>query len=455
MADDPYARIKGLEAELVASRMREAALAAQNVALAAGQSEALEQQATTAAILRSIAEAPANVQTVLDGIAASAGRLMRDAAVGVWRLDGEVLRRVAGFGGPADLDRDLLGSERPNDGSSLTSRAVLERRTFRNDDTTIERIPFWDRDAVARSPLGQNRSVLTVPLVAKYEVFGALAVNRREARSFSDGEVALLETFADQAAIAIENARLFQALEQSNIDLTESNRQVTEALEQQTAMAEILRVIASAPTEFERVMQAVAHSAMHHSRSTSCVLSLREGDTHRRVAAAGDSLRDQSPRVGRVYPVVMTRPGSRAMLERSTVHVPDWSDPAAKLDFPDQEPVTTAVSRLYVPLLREGESIGVIHLERDRAQGYSPHEIALVETFADQAVIAIENARLFTELQDANRQLAEASQHKSQFLANMSHELRTPLNAIIGYSEMLQEEAEDLARRRSSPISRR
>jgi signal transduction histidine kinase len=136
----------------------------------------------------------------------------------------------------------------------------------------------------------------------------------------------------------------------------------------------------------------------------------------------------------------------RAMLERRTIHVPDVLA-VIDTEFPDSRYGQQALgflTQMSAPLLREGEPIGVIGLHRLEQRPFADAEIALLETFADQAVIAIENARLFQELQEANRQLGEASQHKSQFLANMSHELRTPLNAIIGYSEMLQEELEDL-----------
>jgi signal transduction histidine kinase len=136
----------------------------------------------------------------------------------------------------------------------------------------------------------------------------------------------------------------------------------------------------------------------------------------------------------------------RAILDRHTVHVPDmWA--VLDAEFPDARALQNRYrpgALLATPLLREGTAVGAIFIRRSEVRPFTEQQIALLETFADQAVIAIENARLFEELQEANQHLAEVSQHKSHFLANMSHELRTPLNAIIGYSEMLQEEAEDL-----------
>ena len=150
-----------------------------------------------------------------------------------------------------------------------------------------------------------------------------------------------------------------------------------------------------------------------------------------------------NPDIGLRIPLAKRRTSTVAVLERRVIHVMDHSDPAFMAEFPDAM-TRRPIASLSVPLLHEGQAIGTFTVSRDRALPYSPQQIALIETFADQAAIAIENTRLFEELQAKSQQLEIASQHKSQFLANMTHELRTPLNAIIGYSEMLQEEAEDL-----------
>jgi len=287
--------------------------------------------------------------------------------------------------------------------------------------------------------------------VREGEVVGVLAVSRNEVRPFGGEDVALLEMFADQAVIAIENARLFEELERRNSQLQESNRQVSEALEQQTATADVLRVIASAPTELQTVIDSVLATALRLSGSARGFICVRENETLRVITSTGDAnggtvLRaghDTVLRAGHEIPLALRRTSSRAVLERRTIHVRDHSEPSFLAEFPDALN-RRATASLTVPLLHESVAIGVFTVDRDRAQPYDSQQIALIEMFASQAAIAIQNARLFEELQEANRQLAEASGHKSQFLANMSHELRTPLNAIIGYSEMLQEEAEDL-----------
>ena len=248
---------------------------------------------------------------------------------------------------------------------------------------------------------------------------------------FPEDQIRLLETFASQAAIAIANTRLFEELERRNGELSE-------ALEQQTAMSNILGVIASSPASLEAVLERVAESAVRLCDATYATIYQEDGDSLAPAASYGT--------VGSIgLPIGRGWVTGRAFLERKTIHVTDLA--AASDEFPDVQPLRAIIGQravLSTPLLRQGTPIGAINVARMETRPFTESQIKLIETFADQAVIAVENARLFSELQEANARLAEASQHKSQFLANMSHELRTPLNAIIGYSEMLQEEAEDL-----------
>jgi signal transduction histidine kinase len=222
---------------------------------------------------------------------------------------------------------------------------------------------------------------------------------------------------------------------------------LTEALEQQTATAEVLRVIASAPTDLQQVLDTITSSATRLCGATGSGVWLVADGGLRVVTQHGTyaSTKNRTALpVGTTVPISEQFVAGRSVLEARVVHSHDIAnDPT----FPSGRAMALAAgirTTLGVPLLREGKPVGVFSLGRRDVRPFSDREIELVEAFADQAVIAIENARLFGELQEANRQLAEASQHKSQFLANMSHELRTPLNAIIGYSEMLQEEIEDL-----------
>jgi signal transduction histidine kinase/DNA-binding response OmpR family regulator len=426
------AEIARLSTDLGASQQREAALH--------------DQQTATASILRVVASGPADPTDVLQNVVDSAARLCVADNVGIWRVDGaEVVRVVNSNRGPGSLE---IGTRRPITPDSWYGRAIRERRTILHDDfdATVD-TEYPDQARVYRQfqaerSIHRIRSLLVVPLLREADVIGSLSVVRFTLRPFTDAEIALLEAFADHAVIAIENARLFS-------ELQESNRQVTEALEQQTATAEVLRVIASSPTDLDQVLVTLVDTARRLCGAQLAAVHQPEGDHLRPLASARDPAErfDHSapPMSNQLSLIGRQAVSGRAFLEGQTVYVPNILDVADEFS----ESIVSArlrgwQSSVAAPLLRGDEPIGVLSLYSADPDAFSPEQIALLESFADQAVIAIENARLFQELQDANQQLAEASQHKSQFLANMSHELRTPLNAVIGYSEMLQEELEDL-----------
>ena len=265
---------------------------------------------------------------------------------------------------------------------------------------------------------------------------GVICVTQTESQPFTDKQIELVSTFADQAVIAIENTRLLNELRQRTEDLSES-------LQQQTAASEVLQVISRSAFDLQPVFQTVAESSVRLCGADRAFIFRFDGELLR-MAVAYNAPPEFAEWVAQ-HPI---RPGrhsgsARAALERRTIHIPDVrADPEYTYGAKDAEAIRTV---LGVPILKGDDLLGVMmiyHLQGVRP--FTPKQIALVETFADQAAIAIENVRLFHEIQDKSRQLADASQHKSQFLANMSHELRTPLNAIIGVSEMLREDAEAL-----------
>src|SRR5947209_13517602 len=278
--------------------------------------------------------------------------------------------------------------------------------------------------------------MLVTPLLHDGNAIGAIGIRRRKVQPFTRKQVALLKTFANQAAMAIENVRLSK-------ELQAGNTQLTEALEQQTATGEILRVIASSPTDLQPVLDALVESASRLCQAADTFLLLVEGD-QLRVAALHGSV-DENARLSNT--INRGWVAGRAIVDARTVHVEDLAN--AEAEFPIGAAIAIRLGHrtaLAIPLLRKGVPIGALFLRRQEVRQFSNKEIALLQTFADQAVIAIENVRLFKELQARNleieaksRQLQVASQHKSEFLANMSHELRTPLNAIIGFSEVLSE----------------
>ena len=422
---DAAARIAQLEAEL---RERDRAL-----------TRAMERQTATAEVLRIIASAPRDLSRVLEALAYSVARLCQVPNVLVWQVDGGVLRvirHVGELGARVAVMRAFLPISR----TSVVGRAIVDRATVHvTDYTTAVETEFPDSRPSAEA--GQ-RAGLAVPLVRGGTAIGALTVAREESGPFPPDEIALVETFADQALIAIENARLFEELE-------ERNRELCETLEQQTATAEVLRVIASSPTNVPRVLDAICEAAARLCRAESTFIQQPRDGYLVATASAGDFatsvIAAQERGEYRGSPIRRMSFSGRAFLDRRTIHIPDVAA-AVQDEYPGTREayhVFRHRAALHVPLLRGDETLGVLAVPRREHRPFSDAEIALVEAFADQAVIAIENARLFQELQDNTQKLEVISKHKSDFLANMSHELRTPLNAILSYSQLLREEAAD------------
>jgi signal transduction histidine kinase len=260
-----------------------------------------------------------------------------------------------------------------------------------------------------------------MPMMRGDVAIGALTVARRSPGPLSDKQIAVLKTFAAQAVIAIENTRLLNELRES--------------LQQQTATAEVLKVISRSTFDLKAVLKTLVESAARLCEADMASINRPIGGTYHRVASYGFTA-ELSDHMAGVAP--QPGPGTvvgRALMGRKIVHV---IDVAADPDFTFVEALRAGLrTMLGVPLLREGEPVGVIMLARRTVRPFTDKHIELAQTFADQAAIAIENVRLFDEIQDKNRQLQEASEHKSQFVSSLSHELRTPLNAIIGLTEMM------------------
>jgi GAF domain-containing protein len=394
-------------------------------------SEALEQQTATAEVLRVIAASPTELPVVLQAIVDAAAHLCETPSAALLQIrerDGRLAPRALSGPGPLVLEtqRERHALDAPDFESALGNvvaptsahgRAYLEGRTIHVQDmASAARSEYPDsRELQARVGL---RTVVVVPLLRDGAAIGVLSMERHEVRPFTEPHIRLLEAFADQAVIAIENARLFEELERRN-------RELSEALEQQTATAEVLRVIASSPTDLQTVLDSIATSAAHLTESTSAVVQQAFGGYLRAVARFGMSIEpvasvEAASRGGldaglpttRLSPRTMS---GRAFLERRSMHVPDVAS-ATETEFPESRAafeVTGVQSQLSSPLLREGQAIGVLAVHRSKQRPYTDRQIALLETFADQAVIAIANARLFEELEQRNRDLAVALEQQT------------------------------------------
>ena len=362
-------------------------------------SEALERETATAEILHVIAGSPTDIRSVFQAMAQSAAQLCGSHDTSIFRLDGEALRLVAHHG--PILAGPIGEYSLPLDRGTVTGRSVLEGRTVHVTDIHAESDEFPEGSERARRR--GHRALLSVPLMREGIAIGAIGLRRTEAQPFTDRQVALLQTFANQAVIAIENVRLFN--------------DTNEALEQQTATSEILRVIASSPTDLQPVMEAIAENAARVCGGMDSGVFLLEGELGSAVLRAVARRGSLSRAVPWGIPVLVSRDtvGGRVVFDRRTIHVEDIR--AAEAEFP------ATVSRLRqggsdirtmvaTPLLREGTPLGVIFVNRGpEPNPFSAKQIALLETFANQAVIAIENVRLFTELeartQDLTRSVGE------------------------------------------------
>jgi len=322
----------------------------------------------------------------------------------------------------------------------MIGRATLARRAVQVEDAATD--PELVAASHAFNRAGNMHTVLAVPLLLKGHTIGAISLARTRVAPFDDTQVALVESFADQAVIAIENTRLFDA-EQA------SRRELEESLQLQTATADVLKSISRSTFNLQAVLDTLADSAARLCDADQVAIYRREGDAYRWLASSGLSnevlalVKEQM-----IKEPLLPGKGSivgRAALEGAPVQILDvCADPDYTLT--EAQHIAQYRSGMGVPLLREGVPIGAMSLLRTQVMAFTDKQIELAQTFADQAVIAIENTRLFEEVQARTRELVKtvedleiASQHKNRFVANMSHELRTPLAAILGYAELIQE----------------
>jgi signal transduction histidine kinase len=410
--------------ELVTSFARQAVIAIENVRLLNELRESLQQQTATSEVLQVISGSPGELEPVFQAMLANATRICEANFGTLYLREHDALRMVAAHNvPPAFLEaRRTTGAFRPHTGGNL-GEVISTKRPVQVADLATTRAYIERHPAtVAAVEVARVRTTIAVPMLKENELVGVIVIFRQEVRPFSDKQVTLLTSFASQAVIAIENTRLLNELRES--------------LQQQTATADVLKVISRSTFDLQTVLQTLVESAAHLCDADQGTITRQRDGVFYRAEAYG--FPPEFIEMVRDVPVKPER-GSmngRTLLEGKVLHVADvLADP--DYTFTEAQRLGGYRTILGIPMLREGKPIGVLTLTRKEVRPFTEKQIELVSTFADQAVIAIENVRLFDEIQDKSRQLQLASENKSQFVSSMSHELRTPLNAIIGLTEMM------------------
>jgi len=411
--------------ELVQTFADQAVIAIENTRLLNELRESLQQQTATADVLKVISRSTFDLKSVLNTLVQSAAHLCEADMAALARPKGSIYGYEAMFGHSREHEAFLSAHPAGIDRGTAVGRTLVEGKIVHIPDVLAD--PEYTYFEGQR--LGGFRTLLGVPLLREGTPIGVLVVQRKTVRPFTEKQIELVTTFADQAVIAIENVRLFDEVQARTRDLSE-------ALKQQTATADVLKVISRSTFDLGTLLQTLVESAARLCEADKANVTRQIDGVFFRAQSYGFSSEFMDRVKARPVQPERGNVSGRALLEGRTVHIPDiFADP--EYTFTEAQELADVRTALGVPMLREGIPIGVFVLARSEVRPFTDKQIDIVSTFADQAAIAIENVRLFDEIQDKNRQLRMASENKSQFVSSMSHELRTPLNAIIGLTEMM------------------
>ena len=413
---------------LVTNFAAQAVIAIENTRLLNELRESLQQQTATADVLKVISRSTFDLQIVLDTLVESAARLCEADSATIHRPKDNAYGFVASYGYSREFAQYLRNHPIIPGRGSVLGRAVLDGKVIHVADVQAD--PQYA--LVEQRTVGKYRTVLGVPLMREGTPVGVIVLTRNTVRPFTDKQVELVSTFADQAVIAIENVRLFD-------DVQKRTQELTESLRQQTATADVLKVISRSTFDLQKVLDTLAESAARLCEAYDSVINLRQGEFLRVRAHHGPIPLDLAE-----WPIGRGWVSGRAFIERTPVHIHDLQ--ASAHEFPDGSRAALRLGHrtvLAVPLLRQDEAIGVLQIRRTEVKPFSDKQIELVTTFADQAVIAIENARLFDEVQARTRDLTESLQQQTatadvlKVISRSAFDLRPVLDTLVGSAARL------------------
>ena len=376
-------------------------------------------------MLKVISQSGSEIEPVLETLLETAARICEADKGVITRLQNSLYRAAASFGFPAEYEDLMARSPIAPGRGSCVGRTAFERRVVHIEDAATDPEFTWTES----QQLGQLRTMLGVPLFREDALIGVISLARSRVEPFTEKQIALVRTFADQAVIAIENARLFGELRERTAELGRS-------VEELKMLGEVGRAVSST-LDLRAVLSTILTASLGMTWATAGAIFryIRAERAFRLVEAVGwdEGLLGS---VGDLSIAETETLMSEAAARRTPIQLTDLAElPSTRLR--DASLAAGLRSVLIVPLVGAERIFGALVLQRREAGEFPAETVRLMQTLASQSVLAIQNARLFREIADKSEQLALASQHKSQFLANMSHELRTPLNAILGYAELL------------------